>query len=313
MRKVNRALVDIPSCLDAEDSEGKTELMRAKEHQERKDPKKDAFDYKAYRNDDVRRALAILFHGKCAYCETFYSASAPVDIEHYRPKGGVSEDPDHPGYWWLAMRWDNLLPSCIDCNRERHQQVVSAGIDLDDPFGVAAAALPMVKSGKQNHFPLDDGCVHVRDEHGPLSAEKPLLLDPTVDDPREHLHFAVHEKNPLGLVLPGTRFATSKRGAKSIAVYGLNRLGLVQERTRILRKLEFLGSLALELGCIIQDLNTPEVTNLLFGSSLQYLPRRVNLMYDSVLGQINDMGDERAPYSEMVRSWKLNFIERLGG
>ena len=47
----------------------------------------------------MKRRLDLLFHGKCAYCETFYSASAPVDVEHYRPKGAVSEDPSHPGYY----------------------------------------------------------------------------------------------------------------------------------------------------------------------------------------------------------------------
>ncbi|MEF9674035.1 hypothetical protein QNM99_25505 [Pseudomonas sp. PCH446] len=44
-----------------------------------------------------------------------------MDVEHYRPKGAVSEDASHPGYWWVAMDWDNLLPSCIDCNRKRKQ------------------------------------------------------------------------------------------------------------------------------------------------------------------------------------------------
>ncbi|WP_369925659.1 hypothetical protein [Xanthomonas sp. NCPPB 2632] len=312
MRKVNRASVKRPDCLDAKDSKGKSELMRAKAHQRRKNPK-GAFIYKAYRHDDVRRALALLFHGKCAYCETFYSASAPVDVEHYRPKGGVSEAVGHPGYWWLAMCWENLLPSCIDCNRERHQRAVPAGTELADPFGFATAALPHVKSGKQDHFPLDEGCVHVRDERGLLSAEKPLLLDPTVDDPREHLHFSVHEETPLGLVLPGTPSASSKRGAKSIEVYGLNRLGLVQERTRILRQLEFMGGLALELGCIIQDLSMANIANSLPRPSIQDFPARLKFMQDMILGQINQMADGAAPYSEMVRSWKINFIERLGG
>src|SRR4051812_22350680 len=71
-----------------------------------------------------------LFGGKCAYCEVIIEASHPTEVEHYRPKGAVKDEEeevvtiqtpngaeDHPGYWWLAYEWNNLLPSCIDCNR----------------------------------------------------------------------------------------------------------------------------------------------------------------------------------------------------
>ena len=41
---------------------------------------------------EVKAALEKLFYGKCAYCETFYSVQAPVDVEHYRPKSAVEGD-----------------------------------------------------------------------------------------------------------------------------------------------------------------------------------------------------------------------------
>lgn len=67
-----------------------------------------------------------------------------MDVEHYRPKGGYL-DPDgtlcQPGYYWLAADWNNLFPSCIDCNREREQIMVK---------GQAK------KLGKANKFPLVD-------------------------------------------------------------------------------------------------------------------------------------------------------------
>jgi hypothetical protein len=78
-----------------------------------------------------------LFHNRCAYCETgmigFWG-----DAEHHRPKGRVSStntDGDsivgeavveidgekvaipHPGYFWLAYNWRNLIPSCQWCNQ----------------------------------------------------------------------------------------------------------------------------------------------------------------------------------------------------
>jgi len=139
MRKVNRSSVPAPLCLVAKDKKGKTEYQRAKAHQaaakrakNAKTPQKPkpSFEYSAYKKGEVKRALATLFHGKCAYCETFYSASSPVDVEHYRPKGSVDGVKDHPGYWWLAMRWENLLPSCIDCNRRRGQWNPSCAITL---------------------------------------------------------------------------------------------------------------------------------------------------------------------------------------
>src|SRR5262249_38675962 len=77
--------------------------------------------------------LIRLFNGKCAYCESKFTVSQPGDVEHFRPKGRVVDDNfkpirvqhptkgeiEHPGYYWLAYEWKNLLPSCADCNRFR--------------------------------------------------------------------------------------------------------------------------------------------------------------------------------------------------
>ncbi len=89
-----------------------------------------------------RWLLEHVFHGKCAYCETqLAGARQPGDAEHFRPKGSVNyresgDDPptyvpalaedetttpprtvQHPGYFWLAYNWKNLLPACNFCNR----------------------------------------------------------------------------------------------------------------------------------------------------------------------------------------------------
>ena len=67
------------------------------------------------------------FFGKCAYCEDRIVSTQPGDIEHYRPKGCVTNEDGsrvmvdanggkkvpHPGYYWLAYEWTNLLYACI--------------------------------------------------------------------------------------------------------------------------------------------------------------------------------------------------------
>ncbi|MEK9939970.1 MAG: hypothetical protein VW548_03245, partial [Methylotenera sp.] len=147
MRKVDRASVPAPASLVGAGCSGAEELNKARDYYSAlakkaelsavakgKKPKaaksakakksaeetksRKAFEFKAYKNDDVRHALFTLFHGKCAYCEARYDTTAPVDIEHFRPKGGI-DGTDHLGYWWFAATWLNLLPSCIDCNRKR--------------------------------------------------------------------------------------------------------------------------------------------------------------------------------------------------
>src|SRR6266567_3958956 len=74
-----------------------------------------------------------VFNDKCAYCERLISGYYG-DAEHFRPKGAVNcndgagelvkpsgQIPDpangdvlempHPGYFWLAYDWRNLVPS----------------------------------------------------------------------------------------------------------------------------------------------------------------------------------------------------------
>ncbi|AIC29522.1 AAA domain-containing protein (plasmid) [Rhizobium etli bv. mimosae str. IE4771] len=164
--------------------------------------------FKTYKAKPVTDALAQLFHGKCAYCESKISAVAPIDVELFRPKASVVEAPSHPGYWWLANSWDNLLAACIDCNRLRR-------------FETGAEK---ILSGKGDRFPLIDETARCLMPEDDLSREMPLLLDPTRDFPEEHL---VYSKD--GIVI-----SESERGNTTIAILGLNRRGLVQQRHQTL-------------------------------------------------------------------------------
>jgi uncharacterized protein (TIGR02646 family) len=184
--------------------------------------KKFVFDFKAYKADDVKLALAQLFRGKCAYCESRYAGTQPMDVEHFRPKGGVEEiGPDGKahlaeGYPWLAAHWTNLLPSCIDCNRPRIQHDALTGVDE--------------KLGKANQFPVTGPRMVPPTPGSPtLPAEDAaLIIDPTVDDPPSHLDF-----RDDGIVT-----STTDKGRQSIRVYALNRAELVFERLGLSRLIE---------------------------------------------------------------------------
>lgn len=203
---VDRGRVAIPSAL-LPSGVAETELNKAVMFYKEKNRSQRWFDFKAYKSTDVKDALNVLFYGKCAWCESRLGSTTPGDICQYRPKRSIAESPTHPGYWWLANRWENLLLSCPDCNRTRRHE------------GVA--------SGKANRFPLDDETKRAFDI-GEEIQEKPLLLDPTVDNPTDHLVFD----------RKGQVFSDTLRGQMTITILGLNRPSLVMARKRSMAELD---------------------------------------------------------------------------
>lgn len=300
MRFVNKGAVATPGSL-MPGGAGDDELVKAREY--RTNPpaipagkkKREPFKYKAYKEDDVQETLEGLFHGKCAYCETYYAASAPMDVDHYRPKGKVADDLGHGGYWWIAMAWENLLPSCIDCNRMRGQVLVEISPSLE--VLARTTRPPKVNAGKKDSFPLAAAGVRAIAEAKDFSAELPLLLNPCVDDPAQCLAFAFDPQHPVGLLMPVGDLAQRERGAVSIQIYGLNRQGLVEDRTRLLRQLEFLGNTAISLAKI----ETGDAA----------APARAGR--DAALAQIKALKDAKEPYSAMVEAWFEGFKQRFAG
>jgi hypothetical protein len=311
VRKVDRGKQAPPTALSKTDKKGKTELARVRSHIAKANAKTKGFEFKVYKDDEVKRRLEELFHGKCAYCETYYAVSAPVDVEHYRPKGRVSEDNAHPGYWWLAMDWENLLPSCIDCNRRREQIIVNEG----SPSLVVLQATSLTSSGthrglsgKQDSFPVVG--TRMSPEETNYDAERALLLDPCRDDPEAHLIFHIDHRTPFGLLLPT---AGSVRGATSIHTYGLNRLHLVQERTRLLRRLEFLGNLAIELVTMAKELADPTVSSALPENRAAAISNRLESLAELTLAEMRAMAVPTEPYSALARQWLREFRGRVEG
>ena len=148
---------------------------------------------------ELRDPLKEMCGGKCCYCESKISVSSYGEIENYRPKGGArglqkEYAPLH--YFWLAYDWNNLFISCQTCNQKF----------------------------KRDLFPLEDESkrAKVLAVGKDLVKENPLLLQPCLDDPEDHLEF-----HSNGTVKPH-----SKRGKATIDILGLNRDALVQQRRK---------------------------------------------------------------------------------
>jgi len=166
--------------------------------------KPEEFAQLKYNSNDVKDTLNMIYHCKCAYCES-KRHNAPLQIEHYRPKLRVKENPTHNGYYWLVCEWTNLLLACPDCNSQ---------------------------AAKGNRFPLEDENLRVyepsadRSEWQALSdkltGEKPLLLNPEIDTPEQHFEFL-----PNGEVKPLT-----VRGQATLNIVALNRDSLRIERKK---------------------------------------------------------------------------------
>lgn len=153
----------------------------------------------------VREKLNIYYKNKCAYCEMHCKA----EIEHYRPKKGVTGDNTHTGYYWLCYSWTNLVPSCRYCNTE---------------------------GGKGNQFPIIEKTKRVKEPElidsklnkerckaysSPLIDEVPYLLHPEIDtNPEQFLAFKINDEK-TGIELIG--IDKYERGKNTIKICNLNR------------------------------------------------------------------------------------------
>jgi uncharacterized protein (TIGR02646 family) len=192
-------------------------------HRLAREADKDAIDDKIYRGQymdtdrniryQVRELLRDIYHKKCAYCETIEHLP---DVEHYRPKKGVTGVSGHPGYYWLCYEWSNLLPACTFCNS---------------------------RSGKWNKFPLldeanridtpvflSDGTTLDKEKcHAgspTLMAERPMLFHPELEDPSPLFKFSVNG-SVEGVDSQG-------RGNESIRICDLDRENLRYRRQSLL-------------------------------------------------------------------------------
>lgn len=171
------------------------------------------------RRDIWRRlasALADVSHKKCWYCET-QELRSDDPVDHFRPKAGVEECGDHPGYWWLAFEWRNLRLSCTYCNSRRR----------DDVTGETG--------GKQNSFPLVDPAMRAYGEADDLTREYPKLLDPTEHADTTLLWFREDGMADAGFD-EASRPTQHDRVRTSIKAYFLNHTDLVEARIELFQR-----------------------------------------------------------------------------
>ncbi len=142
--------------------------------------------------------LKTAFNDKCGYCESHVEVVVTGAADHYRPKKGVSvrggpavicRGKEHPGYYWLAYEWRNLIPACPKCN----------------------------SSGKGTQFPIKNthGCSPASTIDDLDRDEDPLLLNPHREGGNLFLLF-----DERGKV---TARDGNEKGVRSIGVYQLDR------------------------------------------------------------------------------------------
>jgi len=185
-----------------------------------------------YKHVEVKKALKKLFRNKCAYCEGEPMSQGPWDVEHYRPKGSVKENCAHPGYYWLAYTWDNLLPSCTFCNQLRKNEAGPT-------------------RGKSDHFPLVVEGDRAMDPDSPLDREIPLLLNPCVDQDCE-TYFRYDIQGQILPAVPG-----NSRAEKTIELCNLERRDLRDARTVAMEKV----IKAVKIHTMALRLNNEEIAN----------------------------------------------------
>jgi len=143
------------------------------------------------------------FNGKCGYCEKKIEKPYESELDHFRPKKRVTYLDDtlvmietsdgtreHPGYYWLAYDWDNLILSCTRCNKPNNDE--------------------NAKLGKRNRFPVKDDIYATIP--GDEISEEPLLINPLTEDPQDCLEY----DSSSGFI------KGSGKGTICVEVFGLN-------------------------------------------------------------------------------------------
>lgn len=275
-----------PPSLDLNDpkSRASKELVAATKHLQDHGTPPDTKLYTVYSSVSVQEALRDLFHNKCAYCESQVAGSSQTDIEHFRPKGRISGNPIHPGYWWLAMNWTNLVLSCMHCNQNRKQLNLSPDL-TEEEIRQAIITNTLQTTGKFDAFPTEDELWATDHEVG-VANEKPLLLDPTVADPEQLFDWL--DRSDFALVIAR---GGNARAQCTIDTLGLNRRRLCEERMTKL----------MLLSLIMNDIRTglKEFDQAQTDGEAALVVRSI----ERDLAKIEAMGDARQPHAALARDF----------
>ena len=199
-----------PTALSLDMVEKTKKLIAKKVKLGQKPTSSDPNDFPPHWIPEARKELWEHQNYKCCYCERTRGLKRESDLEHFRPKAMVEEEPDHYGYWWLAYVWENYLYSCKPCNEDY----------------------------KKNKFPLLPSSKRAFQEKDSLEEEKPILINPFDENPEEFISFDWEDSNNLFVKAVQTEKDVEDRGKKTIEITGINEDRLPEERAEDLLTLE---------------------------------------------------------------------------
>lgn len=185
-----------------------------------------SFDSKIYGHKTVKEALIKAQHDKCFLCESKITHIAFGDIEHFRPKAAYRQSSGEPlrkpGYYWLAYEWNNLFLSCQLCNQ----------------------------LFKKNLFPLANPSARATSHKHETTREKPLFIDPSIDNPGEYISFRREVPYPIN---------NNPRGKATIIDLGLTRQKLNEKRLERYELLRTLYAVAFRTPAIPESKNAKDL------------------------------------------------------
>lgn len=156
-----------------------------------------------YKINIVKDTLLSKQNKKCCFSEAKFVGDYP-HVEHFRPKKRVdiltTGERLFPGYYWLAYNWENLFlcKELINC------------------------------SYKKNYFPLFDETERNRTHHDTY-IEQNILIDPSKENPRDHVIFFEYEPKPL-----------TPKGKQNIDLLGLRHSSFTEARRKRFKELKWL-------------------------------------------------------------------------
>ena len=201
---------------------------------------------------DVKNKLKQIYHGKCAYCESIIEASY---LDHYRPKSI---------YYWTTFEWSNLLLACPTCNKQKKTKF---------PITFKKISEPQLD---RNEW---------RANSSTFLSEEPLLINPEIDNPEDHLSFYPD----------GRMFAKTKKGKTTIEIINLNRESLVIRRMQIINNIIKKISYQLEPALILFNKQKGQTNHI------------IKLAFEPILNDIIEHTKPKSEYSLFYKNILSNF------
>ena len=169
MKKVERLAP--PDCLNNNIPESRTNKRRFYQDLRKSDgtirPRWNTTCKHEQKTSEIRRRLLEMSNGSCSYCGKSLN-DGEMDVDHYLPKE------DFP---YLAYCWDNYVPSCKYCNQIAKRNFTPPALQ----------GMTIVEEIVAERYPHD--CIYEKENVLTRLAGHDRLIEPTFDDPEEHLEF----------------------------------------------------------------------------------------------------------------------------